>query len=265
MLIAQISDTHLSARGQKTCRVAPMANNLRRCVESINAFVPAPDVVLVSGDVTNDFAVNEAELAAEILSDLTMPFYVVPGNHDDRAVLAKVFGPKHCAMSSGGFLDYVIEAFALRIIALDTLDVGNAGGRIDAVQLDWLRTQLDAAPDQPTVIVAHHPPLKLGVPETDQDGFVGANALGKLLAEYSNIERFMCGHVHLHTNTLWCGTLVTTAPSIGMQLVLDLVDASESKFALADPAYLLHYWTEEQSLVTHCIQLSDLEGPFEFF
>ena len=181
MLIAQISDTHLSPLGQKTCGVAPMADNLQRCVESINTFVPKPDVVLVSGDVTNSFALDEAELAAEILSDLKMPLFIVPGNHDDRAVLAKVFGPKHCATTEAGFLDYVIEGFPLRIIALDTLDVGKAGGCVGAVQLDWLRKQLDAVPDQPTVIVAHHPPLKLGVPETDQNGFVGAAALGEFV------------------------------------------------------------------------------------
>lgn len=91
MLIAQISDTHLSTRGQKTCGIAPMADNLRRCVNSINSVVPAPDVVLLSGDVTNDFALDQAELAAEILSDLTMPLFVIPGNHNDRAVLAQVF------------------------------------------------------------------------------------------------------------------------------------------------------------------------------
>ncbi|MFT4742539.1 MAG: Icc protein [Yoonia sp.] len=264
MLIAQISDTHLSERGQKTCGVAPMADNLRRCVESINAFDPTPDVVLLSGDVTNNFAVTEAELAVEILAGLAMPLFVVPGNHDDRAVLADVFGPARCRLSEAGFVDYVIEGYALRIIALDTLHAGYPGGQFDTSQRDWLRARLDEAPDQPTLIFAHHPPLKLGVPETDQDGFVGVDALGDLIAEYTNIERFLCGHVHLHTNTRWRGTMVTTAPSIGMQLALNLKDASDSKFLLADPAYLLHCWTDEQSLITHHIQVSNLEGPFEF-
>jgi Icc protein len=264
MLIAQISDTHLSARGQKTCSVAPMAENLMRCVVSINAFDPKPDVVFLSGDVTNNFAMDEAELAAEILSDLTMPLYVVPGNHDDRRVLAEVFGPEFCPLNTSGFVDYVIEGFPLRIIALDTLHVGQSGGLVERTQLDWLRARLDEAPDQPTVIFAHHPPLKLGLPETDQDGFVGAGELGDLIGGYANIERFLCGHVHLHTNTRWRGTAVTTSPSIGMQLDLNLMDASDSRFLLSDPTYLLHFWTKEQALITHHIQLSKLDGPFEF-
>jgi Icc protein len=264
MLIAQISDTHLSVRGQKTCGVAPMADNLRRCVESINAVDPMPDLVLLSGDVTNNFDRDEAELAAEILADLAMPLFVVPGNHDDRQILTEVFGPQGCKLNETGFVDYVIEGYPLRIIALDTLDIGKAGGRVSAAQLDWLRARLNEKPQQPTLIFAHHPPLKLGVPETDQDGFVGADALGKLIAVYTNIERFLCGHVHLHINARWSGTMVCTAPSIGMQLTLDLEGASVSKFLLSDPAYLLHCWTEDQALITHHIQLSNLAGPFEF-
>jgi len=264
MLIAQISDTHICAPGQKTCGVAEMDANLRRCVESINSFRPLPDVVLLSGDVTHNFSKVEAEYAADILSRLAMPLFVVPGNHDDRETLADVFGPAKCPQNRDGFADYVIEEYPLRIIALDTLDVGKAGGQMNASQLDWLRARLDEAPEKPTLIFAHHPPLKLGVPETDEDGFVAAKPLGKLIAQYTNIERFLCGHVHLHTNTRWCGTIVTTAPSIGMQLTLDLEKNKPSNFFLSDPAYLLHHWTPDQALITHHIQLSVLDGPFQF-
>lgn len=264
MLIAQLSDTHICAPGQKTSGVAPMDAHLRRCVESINCFQPMPDLVLLSGDVTNNFSKEEAEHAADILSQLSMPLFVVPGNHDDRVTLSKAFGPEICPLNGDGFVDYVLDGYPLRIIALDTLDAGQAGGQLCAAQLDWLEARLDETPEEPTLFFAHHPPLKLGVPETDEDGFAGAEALGKLIARYSNIERFLCGHVHLHTNARWCGTVVTTAPSIGMQLALDLSKNGPSCFFLSDPAYLLHHWTPEQALVTHHIQVAALDGPFEF-
>lgn len=264
MLIAQISDLHISGRHQKTCGVASMDRHLRKCVASINGLGRRPDIALISGDVTHSFAKEEAEYAADILSGLAMPFVVVPGNHDDRQVLADVFGPDRFRLNADGFADYVVEGYPLRIIALDTLDVGKPGGRIDVARLDWLRARLDEDVSRPTVLVAHHPPLNLGVPETDEDGFVGAKALGELIAIYSNIERFLCGHIHLYTNTRWCGTMVTTAPSIGMQLTLDLSQQSASKFLLSDPAYLLHYWTSDHALVTHQIQLSEMAGPFSF-
>lgn len=264
MLIAQISDIHISAPGQKTCGVGAMDAHLRRCVDSINGLSLMPDIVLISGDVTHNFTRAEAQYGADILSGLAMPYFVVPGNHDDRQILSDVFRPQRCPMNPAGFVDNVIQGYPIKIIALDTLDVGKPGGRFDGARLDWLRAQLDEDQHQPTLLFAHHPPVKLGIPETDEDGFVGATALGELVAGYTNIERFLCGHVHLHTNTRWCGTVVTTAPSIGMQLTLDLSQKTPSRFFLSDPAYLLHHWTPEHALITHQIQVSPLKGPFCF-
>ena len=59
MLIAHISDTHIASPGSKTCGVAPMAENLERCVDHINQMVPRPDVVVHSGDVTNGGSLEE--------------------------------------------------------------------------------------------------------------------------------------------------------------------------------------------------------------
>ncbi|MBL4749624.1 MAG: hypothetical protein JKX71_03400, partial [Amylibacter sp.] len=56
----------------------------------------------------------------------------------------------------------------------------------------------------------------------------------------------------------------TTAPSMGMQLRLDLTKSAPSRFLLADPAYLLHHWTPDQTFITHTITVNDLDGPFDF-
>ena len=264
MLIAQISDTHIAEPGLKTCGIAPMAENLALCVDSINSLKPKPDLVLLSGDVTHEFSREQARRAALILSALECPLYLVPGNHDDRDVLWEEFGGKACPSRADGFINYVIEGYPLRIIALDSVDQGQPGGRMCEARLAWLRNCLAQGGDQPTVIFMHHPPLKLGLQETDIDGFVDADLLGDIVMEFPNIERILCGHIHLQSHTRWRGTVVTTAPSIGMQLTLDLTQKMPSKFLLSNPAYLLHHWTPDKALVTHMIQLSALEGPFEF-
>lgn len=264
MLIAQISDTHIAGPDQKTYGIAPMAENLARCVESINALTMPADLVLLSGDVTNDFAKSEARRAASILKGLNCPYYLVPGNHDDRDVLWDVFGGGACPTRADGFLNYVIEGGAVRIIALDSLCVGQSGGEICDRRAAWLRETLAGGGDQPTVIFMHHPPMKCGVPESDLDGFIGDAALGDIIAAYPNIKRILCGHIHLLTHAIWCGTVVTTAPSMGMQLDLDLTQSKPSRFLLSDPAYLLHHWIPEGQLITHCIQVNDIKGPYDF-
>jgi len=102
------------------------------------------------------------------------------------------------------------------------------------------------------------------VPESDLDGFVGADALGDIVATHPNIERILCGHIHLLTHARWRGTIVTTAPSMGMQLDLDLTQSKPSKFLLSDPAYLLHHWIPDGRLITHTIQVSAIGGPYDF-
>jgi len=264
MLVAQISDTHISPPGQLTCGVAPMAGALQRIVAHLNGLVPRVELVLLSGDVTHSGMPAEARHAAEILARLEMPLKIVPGNHDDRSVLAEVFGPEICPVAPHGCIDYVHDVGPVRLIALDSLIPGAPGGRIEPERLRWLEARLEEAPSRPTLLMMHHPPLKLGVPETDEDGFEGAEALGAIIARHRNIERLLCGHVHLHTTARWSGTQVTAAPSIGMQLTLDLTQQDESHFWLSDPSFLLHHWTGDAPLVTHLVQLSEREGPFDF-
>lgn len=264
MLIAHISDTHIAKPGLKTYGTAPMAENLTRCVKHINQLILKPDMVLLSGDVTNDFSRIEAQHAADILAALECPYYLVPGNHDDRDILWDVFGGTACLSKSDGFINYVIDACDMRIIALDSLHNGHPGGKLCDTRIAWLRRCLAKGGTTPTVIFLHHPPLKCGVPETDIDGFVGAEQFGDIVADHPNIERILCGHIHLQTNSRWCGTVVTTAPSMGMQLSFDLTQTATSRFLLSNPAYLLHHWTPEKLLVTHAMQVEKLDGPYDF-
>ena len=264
MLIAHISDAHICDPGKKTYGYAPMAENLAWVIADINAQLLPPDLVLLSGDVTNDFTVEQTEHAAQILSALNCPYYIVPGNHDDREAIWQVFGGAACPARAGGFINYVIEGQPLRIIGIDSLQTGASAGAFTEVHAEWLRAALAAGGDQPTLLFMHHPPIKVGVPETDEDIFQGADLLGDIVQDYPNIERILCGHIHLTTHSAWRGTIVATAPSLGMQLRLDLTQENPSQFMLVPPAYLLHHWLPRGQLISHSVQVNNPEGPFPF-
>jgi len=84
MLIAQISDPHIVAPGQKAYGIAPTADYLMDCIEHINQQYPAPDLVLIIGGICNSGQKEELSHAASLLQKLRCPYYLVPGNHDDR-------------------------------------------------------------------------------------------------------------------------------------------------------------------------------------
>ena len=96
---------------------------LERAIEHLNAL--EPDVVLITGDLTNDGDDRVYAAFAAIVSGLRAPFFVLAGNHDDRELVRARFGDH---LPDSGLLCYTIDRFAVRLIALDTLVEGSPGG-----------------------------------------------------------------------------------------------------------------------------------------
>ncbi len=260
MKIAQISDLHLSATG-KTLNVAPMAENLGETVARINRL--APDLVIVSGDITHAGQPAEAARAAKILAALQAPFYITPGNHDDRGVLRQVFGKTAMPGSEPGHASYCIDTPQLRLVALDSTDPDAPNGRICQTRADWLAAQLATA-SGPVILFMHHPPVRFGVEETDRPPLQGADLLADVVARHPAIERILCGHIHLQAQTLWQGCLVCVAPSLGMQLSWDPATPGPSRFFVSPPAFLLHMANDDGALVSHSFTVAPLPAPLDF-
>ena len=265
MLIAQISDPHIVEPGRKACKVASTSERLAQLVTCLNKLDPLPDVALITGDITHDGTDAQAAQAKHLLDPLKMPYHVVPGNHDDRTTLGKVFSGQTCPSQNAEFLHYVIEDHDIRLIGLDSTNPGASGGEICQRRAGWLEARLNEASKKPTILFMHHPPVKFGVLETDVDGFEGSDLLGKLVERFPNIERILCGHIHLTAHTQWRGTPVSTAPSAGgMRLALDLTLKKSSGFHLANPEFQLHYRTSNGGLVTHQVEVSENDKLYLF-
>ncbi len=260
MKIAQISDLHIAAKG-KTLGVVPMAENLTKVVAHINGL--KPDIVLVSGDISNECRLDEVKRAAEILANLDAPFYVTPGNHDDRGALQQGFPVDALPAKEVGHLSYALDFPHLRILALDSSDPDVSNGRICLERAAWLAAEL-AVSSKPTVIFMHHPPVKFAVSETDNPPLEGADLLAKVVAEHSHIERILCGHIHLFAQALWQGCLVCSAPSLGMRLNWSPNSDRASSFLRSPPAFLWHMYNADGLMITHAFTLDDSAGPFEF-
>jgi hypothetical protein len=84
--------------------------------------------------------------------------YLAVGNHDDRDLLRAAFPEHRHLAGEGGFVQYVVDEFTVRLVVLDTLIPGAPGGRLCEQRLQWLDRML-AASDRPTIVAQHHPPL----------------------------------------------------------------------------------------------------------
>lgn len=224
MLIAQITDCHVVEPGHTMADRIDPAPGLRRAVAMIGALDPLPAFVLATGDLVNDGRPEQYERLAELLAPLPMPVLPVPGNHDDRSTLRRLF-PGLPAGGPEDRIDYVVDVDAIRLIGLDTTIPGHHGGRVTPDQMDWLDERLAEAADRPALVFQHHPPFPSGIPWMDRDaGFEGADLEAATLRRHRHVEAVVCGHLHRVIHQRFGGTLASCWPSTAVQLALGFGD-----------------------------------------
>src|SRR6478735_5194195 len=143
MLIAQMTDIHIGfAPGAEPEEL----NHSRFCatLERLHEGPNRPDMLVLSGDITDHGDLESFEKTAALLADCPFPVWPMVGNHDRREGLFHAF-PQVCA-AEGGFLHYVLEHEGLRIILLDTLELGRHGGAFCEARQAWLTARLDESP-----------------------------------------------------------------------------------------------------------------------
>ena len=91
VLIAQISDLHITPPGTLAYGRVDTDAALRRSIDTLNRMTPQPDLVVISGDIANSALPEEYEHATKLLATLRAPFAAIPGNHDRQIPMRKVF------------------------------------------------------------------------------------------------------------------------------------------------------------------------------
>lgn len=264
MLIAQLTDPHVRPAGKLAYGIADTNALLREAVDAVLAFTPRPDIVLVTGDLTDCGLAEEYRCLRAQLDRLPMPVHVIPGNHDRREAMRAAFAGEPWMQAHPRFIQYAVEGWPVRILALDTLVPGHAHGILCDERLAWLEARLAEAPDQPTLIMMHHPPFVCGIDHMDAIACMNGEALAAVVRRHRNIERIVCGHHHRPIQIRWHGTLVSVAPGIAHQVALELRPGGPVAFTLEPPAFHLHLWIPGTGLVTHQAYVGRYPGPYGF-
>lgn len=187
--IAHLSDVHFGTEDPVVTALA---------VEAVNR--SNPDVVVVSGDLTQRARKREFIAARRFLDLLPHPQIVVPGNHD--VPLYNLFDRFFRRLNK--FQKYITHDLTptffdeeLAIIGVSTArSFVIKGGRINEEQVEFIRSKLCVLDDRSLkVVVTHHP---FDLPEdSHHDDVVGRaeDAMPKI-AECGG-EVFLAGHLHV--------------------------------------------------------------------
>lgn len=218
MIIAHISDSHVSLasldEGQRL-------QDLERTIADINTLDPAPDVIFHTGDVAHNGTEDEYAAACHLLEQARAPLFVIPGNKDDRANLRNAFAGRGYLRSNSEFIDYAIEDYPIRLIAVDTKSARGNKGDFCRARAERLVAAIDADDSKPVAVFTHHPPFDVPVgPEVIN--FETPEMMVRLreaiLLRPGRVIAVLSGHVHRDTSGRVGSIPATVVPPIATRL-----------------------------------------------
>lgn len=294
-LIAQMSDLHLVAPGRLCMGKVDTAAKAQAAVQRLADLEPRPDVLVLSGDISDDGSVAAYDHLAACLHPLVMDdlkLVVAMGNHDDRAALraSRLWGlvaaqPGLAQMDASGDHDapgaaevaahdqplayqlrlcaepgsHASQASDLRIIVLDSWQPQSSAGALGDLQLAGLQTMLEQgeqAGERPSVtVLVVHHP-------PFATGIAGMDRIGLLdrnrllpLITADRLTLVLSGHCHRPISTVVHGVPAVVAPSTAHQIPLDLRDGQPAVWNLEPPAMLLHR-IDAGGVVSHLLPIA---------
>jgi 3',5'-cyclic AMP phosphodiesterase CpdA len=162
-----------------------------------------PDVVAVSGDLTQRARSAQFMEARAFLDQLPKPQIVVPGNHDVPLynVFARFLTPlEKYRRHIGNDLQPFYADSEMIVLGVNTArSLTFKGGRINETQVAWLRERLCELDDRVVkIVVSHHP---FDVPEGfDSRALVGRARMAIGAIAECGADLFLAGHLHIgHT------------------------------------------------------------------
>lgn len=209
--LLQITDTHLFADPQARLYGACTRETLQAVLAQARTR-PAPDLVLVTGDLVHDGSRQGYAALASLLAELRAPACCLPGNHDLRGALAAIAGER-CQVGGcralGGW----------RLILLDSTVAGEDHGRLAPAQLQALAAALQKGVEPHVLIALHHPPVPLGSRWLDRIGLQNAVDFFAVLEDCPRVRVVVWGHAHQVFESERRGVRLLGAPSTCVQFL----------------------------------------------
>lgn len=257
MLIAQISDPHLSAPGAELYGGYAPDSAFADVLERVAALRPRPDFVWLTGDLVENGRREEYANLRTRLAGFDLPMAAIPGNHDRRAAFVEGLAGTGVRIGTEPFLHLAVDDLPVRMIGLDSKGAdGEGAGRLSPERLHWLAARLGEEPGRPTAVFLHHPPFRTGLPAPDASRCLDGDALAVVIARHPNVRLVAAGHVHRAVHAPWAGTIASVCPSVAWATPLDLAPDAKPRLEAQNPAFQLHLWTGGV-FVTHTEFLAD--------
>ena len=190
-MLVQLTDSHLFGEPETSMLGVNTDASLRAVLRQIEADGKHPDLLLATGDMSQDGEAAAYRRLARVLSEAPALAQAIirclPGNHDLPAVMRQELPQWSVPVTDVG---------AWRVVALDTTVPGSNAGHLPASQLDLLEAALAETPGRHTLIAMHHNPMQIDSHWHDSMMIDNPQALFKRLTRWPQVRVLLWGHVH---------------------------------------------------------------------
>ena len=189
---AQISDSHI---GFDKAANPDVTATLREATAKIKAAREAPAFVLHTGDLTHLSRPAEFDTLQQVLSELTVPVFFVPGEHDVLEDDGKAYLQRFGKGTQGAGWQSFNHGGVHFIGLVNVLNLKAGGlGTLGDEQLKWLEQDVKALSSSTPIVVFAHIPLWSIYPEWGWGTDDSERALG-YLKRFGSVS-VLNGHIH---------------------------------------------------------------------
>lgn len=221
LLVAQITDIHLFADTNSELLGLPSAKSFQAVLERLQQLSPQPDLLLLTGDLSQDGTAESYQHIADLLSPLMIPTYWLPGNHDQPLVMQQVLNQASISSQKS------FKVGGWQFILLNSHVTECVHGRLDTETLSWLNLQLQYNCELPTLIAFHHPPFLVHSDWLDSSGLQNPEELFAVLDCHPQVKLAIFGHIHQEFDRWRGGVRYLSSPSTSIQF-----EPESAQFAL---------------------------------
>lgn len=208
--LVQLTDSHLFADAQGKLLGLETCHSLARVVERVLAERPRVDLLLATGDLSQDGSPDSYRHFRRHTDPIDAPKRWCPGNHDEREAMYQV-------AAGTELMSPVIDLGGWRVVMLDSLVPGAVFGQLAASQLALLETALAEAPQRHTLVCLHHHPVSIGSRWMDGIGLREPEALFAVLARHAQVRALLWGHIHQSFDQTRGDLRLLASPSTSVQ------------------------------------------------
>ena len=203
--IVQVSDCHLPFDPGTPYRGQSADRNLAALVPAIRRW--QPDLILVTGDVSEDASPAAYGRVSARLSTAGAPVLALPGNHDEPGAMRPYFP----AGAWEGI--YVHRSRGWQLLLLDSTLPGDVPGRLSEPTLAQLDRRLGEGGDVHALLALHHQPVPVGSVWIDRYPLLDPGAFFDVIDRHPQVRGVVWGHVHQDFELRRNGVLLLGSPS----------------------------------------------------